>query len=111
MVRRERGRRQRSRTEEDPMAGITNLSDVMLVIAVGFLVFIIMSWNMQDVVFSDKSPEEKQKDMQAMKKAVELTQGEEIKDPTATEGSGQGYVDMGHVYKDPESGKLIMVPG
>jgi len=109
MLRRNNHRGRRSRTEEDPMAGISNLTDVMLVIAIGFLVFIVMSWNMQDVVFSDKTPEEKQEEMQTMKKIVELTQGEEILDPTATEGSGQGYIDMGRVYKDPETGKMIMI--
>lgn len=111
MVRKGRGSRRYSRSEEDPMTGTNNLTDAMLVIAIGFLVFIVVSWNMDDVVFSDKTPEEKQKDMDAMKKAVELTQGDEIKDPDANEGSGEGYVDMGRVYKDPETGKLIMISG
>ena len=33
--------------EEDPMAGVANLVDAMLVIAVGLLVFLVISWNMQ----------------------------------------------------------------
>ena len=33
--------------EEDPMAGVANLVDAMLVIAVGLLVFLVISWNMR----------------------------------------------------------------
>ena len=42
---RKRSRRRSRRVEEDPMAGTSNLVDAMLVIAVGFLVFVIISWN------------------------------------------------------------------
>jgi hypothetical protein len=105
-------RKRRNRVEEDPMAGVTNLTDVMLVIAVGFLVFIVISWNMQGVVFSDMSPEERQNTMQAMKKAIEVNQGDQINDtPNSTGGSGEGYEEMGKVYKDPETGKLILIEG
>lgn len=43
----------KQKVEEDPMAGTTNLVDAMLVIAVGFLIFVVMSWNMQSVIFSE----------------------------------------------------------
>ena len=45
MVRKQR-RKRFGGQEEDPMAGTSNLVDAMLVIAVGFLVFVIISWNM-----------------------------------------------------------------
>lgn len=32
------------------MAGVANLVDAMLVIAVGLLVFLVISWNMQSIV-------------------------------------------------------------
>ena len=38
--------------EEDPMTGVANLVDAMLVIAVGLLVFLVISWNMQNVIFN-----------------------------------------------------------
>ena len=47
---RKNSRRRSKRVEEDPMAGTSNLVDAMLVIAVGFLVFVIISWNMQVMV-------------------------------------------------------------
>lgn len=99
--------------EEDPMAGTSNLVDAMLVIAVGFLVFVIISWNMQSVIFSDMSQDEKQAVMDAMQKQVtEVNQGKELNEtPDTSNSSGQGYTEMGKVYKDPSTGKLIMVEG
>jgi len=55
MLRRRR-RRLLSQNEEDPMAGTSNLVDAMLVLSVGFLIFVVVSWNMQSVVFADSSP-------------------------------------------------------
>ncbi|AAB85175.1 unknown [Methanothermobacter thermautotrophicus str. Delta H] len=94
------------------MAGSANLVDAMLVLSVGFLIFLVLSWNMQNVVFADMTPQERQETMEAMKKAVEVQKGQELNDtPQTTSGSGQGYVEMGTVYRDPKTGKLIMVQG
>ncbi|MBF4468561.1 MAG: DUF2149 domain-containing protein, partial [Methanobrevibacter arboriphilus] len=98
MARKDRKNRRSSRVEEDPMAGTTNLVDAMLVISVGLLVFLVMSWNMQSVVFSDMTSEEKQETMKEMQKVSQVNQGEELNDtPNTTESSGQGYVEMGKV--------------
>jgi hypothetical protein len=97
---------------EDPAAGSANLVDAMLVLAVGFLIFLVMSWNMQSVVFADMSQEERQKTMEAMKNVAEVQQGRELNDtPQSQSGSGQGYAKKGTVYQDPQTGKLIMVEG
>ncbi|MDI9618380.1 DUF2149 domain-containing protein [Methanothermobacter sp.] len=98
--------------EEDPMAGSANLVDAMLVLSVGFLIFLVLSWNMQNVVFADMTPQERQETMEAMKRAVEVQKGQELNNtPETSSGSGQGYVEMGTVYRDPKTGKLIMVQG
>ena len=112
MVRKKQRRRSR-RVEEDPMAGTSNLVDTMLVIAVGFLVFVIISWNMQAIVFNeDMTPQEKQQVMQTIKSVSEVNQGQELNEtPDTSNSSGQGYTEMGKVYKDPSTGKLIMVEG
>ncbi|MBI5679314.1 MAG: DUF2149 domain-containing protein [Methanobacterium sp.] len=111
MLRRQK-RRLLNSEDEDPMAGSANLVDAMLVLAVGFLIFLVVSWNMQSVVFSDASPEQKKQTMQAMQKAAEIQQGNEVNDtPQSQSGQGKGYVQMGTVYKDPKTGKLIMVEG
>lgn len=110
---RKKQRRRSSRVEEDPMAGTSNLVDAMLVIAVGFLVFVIISWNMQAIVFNeDMTPEQKQQVMQTIKSVSEVNQGQELNQtPDTSNSSGQGYTEMGKVYKDPSTGKLIMVEG
>ena len=113
MVRRKQRRRKSSDDDIDPMAGTTtNLVDAMLVLALGFLIFVVISWNMQSVIFSDMSQDQKQAVMESMKQVSEVTQGQELNDtPDTSQSSGQGFTELGKVYKDPSSGKLIMVEG
>lgn len=112
MVRRKQRRRKSSDDDIDPMAGTTNLVDAMLVLALGFLIFVVISWNMQSVIFSDMSQDQKQAVMESMKQVSEVTQGQELNDtPDTSQSSGQGLTELGKVYKDPSSGKLIMVEG
>lgn len=97
--------------EEDPMAGVANLVDAMLVIAVGLLVFLVISWNMQAIVFNDDvTPEQKQDAINAMKQVTEIDQGQQLNQtPDVSNSSGEGYAELGKVYKDPSTGKLIMI--
>lgn len=112
MVRRKQRRRRASDDDIDPMAGTTNLVDAMLVLALGFLIFVVISWNMQSVIFSDMSQDQKQAVMESMKQVSEVTQGQELNNtPDTSQSSGQGFTELGKVYKDPSSGKLIMVEG
>ena len=112
MVRRKQRRRRASDDDIDPMAGTTNLVDAMLVLALGFLIFVVISWNMQSVIFSDMSQDQKQAVMESMKQVSEVTQGQELNDtPETSQSSGQGFTELGKVYKDPSSGKLILVEG
>ena len=112
MVRRKQRRRRASDDDIDPMAGTTNLVDAMLVLALGFLIFVVISWNMESVIFSDMSQDQKQAVMESMKQVSEVTQGQELNDtPDTSQSSGQGFTELGKVYKDPSSGKLIMVEG
>ena len=109
MVRRKQRRRRASDDDIDPMAGTTNLVDAMLVLALGFLIFVVISWNMQSVIFSDMSQDQKQAVMESMKQVSEVTQGQELNDtPDTSQSSGQGFTELGKVYKDPSSGKLII---
>ena len=102
---RKNGRRRSKRVEEDPMTGIANLVDAMLVIAVGFLVFVIISWNMQAMIDPDQSMQEAMQ-----QQTTEVDQGQQLNEtPDTSNSSGQGYTEMGKVYKDPATGKLIMV--
>lgn len=111
MVRHRRRGRRRQRQESDPMEGTSNIVDCMLVLALGFMVMLVLSWNMQDVVFNqDMSQQQKDQTMQAMQQVAQVTQGQELNEtPDSSDSSGQGYVEQGKVYRDPKTGKLIMV--
>lgn len=98
-------------TEEDldPMSSVTNMTDIMLVLAVGFLIFAVMSTGMQSIVFSDMSPQQKQEMMQSAKQTVEIEQGQEISDlPESIDDSSSGYTKTGTVYTDPKTGRQYM---
>ena len=112
MIRRRKGKFL-NHGEEDPMAGTSNLVDAMLVIAVGLLVFVVISWNMQNIVFNENMDEQqKQKVKNAITEVSQIDQGEELKDsPDISNSSGYGFTEMGKVYRDSDTGKLIMVEG
>ena len=91
------------KTTEDinPMDGIANLVDAMLVLAVGIMLALIMNWNV-DIGTSDKLI---QKD-----NAQELEQVNDLsEDQTEDVTSDDGLQEMGKVYKDPKTGKLYMI--
>ena len=105
---REKGRKRFSEGEEDPMAGTSNLVDAMLVIAVGLLIFVVISWNMQSVVFQNQ--DQQQAIEESSPDVTEVAEGQVLNEtPDTSNSSGQGYMEMGKVYKDPSTGKLIMV--
>ena len=112
MIRRRKGKFL-NQGEEDPMAGTSNLVDAMLVIAVGLLVFLVISWNMQSIVFNENMDEQqKQKVKDAITEVSQIDQGEELKDsPDISKSSGDGFTEMGKVYRDSDTSKLIMVEG
>ena len=86
--------------------------DCMLVLAVGFLIFTVMSMNIESVVFSDMSPQEKKEVAKLIKQTVDVKMANELNEtPQIENGSGSGYEQLGKVYKDPKTGKLIMIQG
>ena len=108
---RDKSKKRFSEGEEDPMAGTSNLVDAMLVIAVGLLIFVVISWNMQSVVFQDNTQQQQAID-QSSPDVTEVAEGQVLNEtPDTSNSSGQGYTEMGKVYKDPATGKLVMVEG
>ncbi len=98
--------------EVDPMGGLGNLVDIMLVFCCGLMVALVLSWNLQSVIFAKVSPEEKQRLMQTMQKAISVERGQELEQvPDIESGGGSGYQEMGTVYRDPLTGKLILIEG
>ena len=87
-------------SDDDPMGGLNNLSDAMLVLALGFLIFAIMALSVNPDMISDSSS-------QNVETAETFTQN--VSDAGGMEDSG--YNEIGKVYQDPATGELVMVSG
>lgn len=110
MLRRKQRRLLSSAEEPDPLSGLANMVDVMLVFACGLIVMLVLSWNLQNIFFARVTPQEKEKMLQAIQRVVDIEKGKELKElPNFSEGGGSGYQEMGTVYKDPKTGKLILI--
>lgn len=102
-----RKRKRFSDDDEDPMTGISNLSDAMLVLALGFLIFAIMALQVNPDMMA------KTQESQAQQAASQVSTGEDFTS-NASAGSSleqSGYAEVGKVYRDPDTGKLVMVQG
>lgn len=89
--------------DEDPMGPLANLADIMLVFAVGLMVALAAS---QRGAMAEHSA---QGDAQAQSR-VEVNAGRELPDLPAGQGeAGSGYEAMGQVYRDPETGRMILI--
>lgn len=87
--------------DDDPMSGLTNLSDAMLVLALGFLIFAIMALSTNPELITN-SP-----NTQDVSTAETFNQ-------TYSNASGiedSGFNEVGKVYEDPTTGELVMVSG
>ena len=87
--------------DDDPMGGLNNLSDAMLVLALGFLIFAIMALSVNPDMISESST------TQDVSTADAFNQN--YTDAGGLEDSG--YSEVGKVYQDPNTGELVMVSG
>lgn len=104
-------KRSRLREDEaDPLGGVANLLDIMLVFACGLMVALVLSWNLHNIIFAKVNSQEKQRLMQSIQKVIDVEQGKELMEiPQIEKGGGSGYQEMGTVYRDAKTGKLIMI--
>lgn len=74
----------------------------MLVIVVELLIFLVISWNMQNIVFNENMDEQqKEKVKNAIKEVSQIDQGNELNEiPDIRKSSGKGFPEMGKVYRD-----------
>lgn len=81
-------------TDTDPLTGMAGLADVMLVFVCGLISALVLS------DLGVHRPEG----------GVPLEQGEELPEvPRGAGGGMAGYESVGKVYRDPKTGKLVMV--
>ena len=79
-------------TDEDPRASLVNLVDVMLVFACGLIAALAAGAN------------------SAMKAPKPVEKGQEIARPAdGTSAQGSGYDRVGEVFRDPKTGKLVLI--
>ena len=82
----------------NPIDGLSNLSDVMLCLAVGIMLALITHWNV-DIGINKQN-------------ITELEEGQfnsvGNEDVEIVEGS-DSYQHLGEVYQDPQTGKIYMI--
>ena len=81
----------------NPMEGMSNLADCMLVLACGLMLSLIVSWNLDLAV---DQPLENNDDLAAV---------EELQSSDTSPEDASSYEQLGVVYKDPATGELYMV--
>ena len=91
--------------EANPMAGVSNLADVMLVLAVGIMLALVINWNI-DVGSDSTVTEVDTEDLTEIEEYESVTE-EELSEIT----SDTGLEEKGTVLVDPETGKYyILMP-
>ncbi|MFT5591836.1 MAG: hypothetical protein ACI8SR_000191 [Oceanicoccus sp.] len=87
--------------DQDPLAGFANIMDVMLVFALGLMVALLSQSDHLQSHFN-------------VKKTVNVQQGKELLDipeniQKQLDAADSGMQSLGTVYKDPATGKLILI--
>ena len=83
--------------ESDPLAGLANLSDAMLVFACGLMVALVVAWNVDLGKFTQVQ----------MDQEIQQDDIEQITEQLY--GEGNAFVEKGTVYQDPVTGKYYLV--
>jgi len=98
------------RATEDPLAGVANLADVMLVFACGLLVALVLAWDMRSAL--DPSLRERLRAQAALRAARQVDSlrraDGEAEESLAGEAGGR-YRSVGRVYRDTITGKMFIV--
>ncbi|PKF57902.1 hypothetical protein CW748_05120 [Alteromonadales bacterium alter-6D02] len=91
--------------DNDPLAGFANIMDVMLVFALGLMLALVaQSQELRAHLSIEPEPGQK----------TEVTTGSELVNAPeslnqALSGQANGMESLGQVYKDPKTGKLILI--
>lgn len=89
--------------DEEPLGPLANFIDLMLVFACGLIAALISMNRSVDEHFESRPDKLKQTE-QIVKKGRELPQI-----PSSGKSGGEGYESVGEVYRDPNTGKLILI--
>ncbi|AKH67760.1 hypothetical protein IMCC21906_00065 [Spongiibacter sp. IMCC21906] len=88
-------------TDEDPLGPMANLVDIILVFACGLIAALVsFSPDLQKHFSTEKTP-------QNVSLGKELSEAPESLQRHVDDGSG--YEALGKVYRDPKTGKLVLI--
>jgi hypothetical protein len=94
--------------DDEPLGPLANLVDIMLVFACGLIAALVAQSADLKQHFDVKNPSSIEQST-----SQSISQGKELIDvPESLKNSvkgTEGYQSMGQVYKDPETGKLILI--
>lgn len=90
-------------TPEDPQASLVNLVDIMLVFICALIVALVSA---QPQMFSTQQQDKQGSPEQAVQQGRELT---DLPESLRGQQGGAGMEPVGQVYRDPKTGKLILV--
>jgi len=83
--------------DADPLGAVANLIDLMLVFACGLIAALVAR---TDVL----------QQLQQQREPVAVERGRELPQlPDQLQGDGSGMESVGRVYRDPKTGKLILI--
>ena len=82
----------------NPMEGVGNMADAMLVFACGLIIALILSWNVDVTDQGIQKIKEKKYEVDNISSET-----------TETIGDEQELEEMGKVYKDPKTGKYYVI--
>lgn len=79
--------------DDEPLGPLSNLVDIMLVFACGLIAALVAS----------EMPQQRSG-------GKEITEGRELPDvPQGVGEAGSGYESVGRVYRDPKTGKMVLI--
>ncbi|MCD7947635.1 MAG: DUF2149 domain-containing protein [Oscillospiraceae bacterium] len=87
----------------NPLDGVANLADVMLVLACGIMLALITYWNV-DITMTANNPVE-------VEPGAELTEMEGLDSQDGTPIEGSGLEEYGKVYRDADGNYYMTVTG
>lgn len=97
-------RGKRPETGYNPLEGLANLADCMLVLACGLMLALIVNWNL------DIATDAAAMDRNAAPDPDTVTEVDDIEhSDTVSVDDASGYQELGKVYQDPETGQLYLV--
>ncbi|PKL94650.1 MAG: hypothetical protein C0607_09000 [Azoarcus sp.] len=94
-------------TDEDPLGPMANLIDIVLVFACGLIAALVSFSPDLQKHFATEQP--RQQHQHEIRLGKELTTVPESIQREAEAGSG--YEALGQVYRDPATGKLVLIGG